>query len=90
MCSYWAIKLVGDMNGDGYFTISDIGLWVKYFFYLPGDFLVGIIVLNYPRFSRFFEIDVSWCHDFLSGLTGFVFWGLCFLMFVWFVVMDEV
>jgi len=82
MCSYWTIKLAEDMNGDGQFTIRDIGLWIKYFFYLPGDFLVGQIVINFPGFSRFFEINATWCHGFLSGLFGFFVWGFCLLIVV--------
>lgn len=86
MCSYWATKLAEDMNGDGRFTVSDIGLWINYLFYLPGDFLVGQIVINFRGFSRFFEIDASWCHGFLAGLVGFAFWAFCFILLIGFVV----
>lgn len=82
MCSYWVLTLAEDMNRDGHFTISDVGLWIKYFFYLPGDFLVGQIVNKVPWFSQFFEINDTWCHGFLSGLFGFFVWGFCLLIAV--------
>jgi hypothetical protein len=80
MCSYWVIKLAEDMNGDGRFTVSDVGLWIEYFFFLPGDFLVGQMVIKVPRFSQFFEINDTWCHGFLSGLFGLFFLGYRFFI----------
>ncbi len=53
---------------------------MEHLFYLPGDFLLGQIVINFRSFSRFFELNETWCHEFLSGLVGFAFWGFCSLM----------
>ncbi len=40
-----------DFNTDGAITISDVGLWLKWLFFLPGDttayFLVGTALGNF-------------------------------------------
>ena len=78
MCSYWAIKLAEDMNGDGRFTISDIGLWIKYLFFFPVDYLIGFFITKFPTFTEFIELGPNWCHAFPSGVFGIFTWGFCF------------
>jgi hypothetical protein len=43
------------MNLDGAVTISDVWLWVKWLWYLPGDFF--IIWLSGNMVGRFFEVS---------------------------------
>ena len=81
MCSYWDIALAQDMNQDGIFSISDIVLWLKYFFFLPGDFFIGLIQPLIPELMRFLEIESSLCHGFLSAILSAVIWLLA-----WFIV----
>lgn len=85
MCSHWIVKLAKDMNGDGYFTISDVGMCFKYLFFLPGDYLIGLIIIYFSTFAKFFEVNPDWCHGFLAGLAGFAFWAFCFIMLIGFV-----
>jgi hypothetical protein len=80
LCSYWVIKIAEDMNGDGRFTISDVGLWTKYFFFFPGDSLIVFLTMNFPTFTEFVEVGPNWCHGVLSGVFGVFVWGFCLLI----------
>lgn len=44
-----------DMNCDGVFTISDVGQWCVWVFFLPGDGLFWLI-MQYPKIATFLEL----------------------------------
>ena len=46
---------VADMNMDGLITISDVWLWFKWLFFIPGDSL--ILFLGPSAVGRFFEMS---------------------------------
>ncbi len=64
---------VSNMNGDGIFTISDVGAWIGWFFFYPGD-LVIYGILSIEQLARFFEVTPA--H--YGGLFSFLF-GLAIL-----------
>ena len=66
-------EFVADMNFDGFVTISDIGLWWKWFFSYPGDLVVLLLTNN--NIGRFFELsaaDYGGMFSFLISLFVFV------------------
>jgi len=46
MTRQWAFIL--DMNRDGAVTISDVGLWMKWLFFYPGDFIHSALIALTP------------------------------------------
>ena len=64
---------VSNMNGDGIFTISDVGAWIGWLFFYPGD-LVIYGILSIEQLARFFEVTPA--H--YGGLFSFLF-GLAIL-----------
>ena len=70
----WAF--VTDMNFDGAVTISDISLWFKWLFFLPGDGLIYFIMNSAPDLARFFELSNSNYGGIFSG----VFSGIVYLI----------
>jgi hypothetical protein len=65
-------KLAADMNWDGALTISDVWLWVKWFYFLPGDFLVQVI--GPTPLGAFLEISVLSYHGVGSGIVSAIAW----------------
>jgi hypothetical protein len=68
------------MNRDGRFTVSDVGLWITYFLFLPGDYFIGFAINSLPDFTEFFEISFNRCHGTLSDVFGLLIWGFCCLI----------
>jgi len=60
-------EFVADMNFDGAVTISDIWLWIKWWYTLPGDIVV--VILAQTPIARFFEISFS---DVGGGISAIV------------------
>ena len=50
-------EFVADMNGDGAITISDVELWVRWLFFIPGDTVIWATI-DTPL-GRFFEVSMS-------------------------------
>jgi hypothetical protein len=55
---FHALAVSADMNGDGAVTIADAWLWVKWFFWMPGNFFMEFLG-RWPRLTAFFEIHAS-------------------------------
>jgi hypothetical protein len=69
-----------DMNMDGVISISDVGLWVQYVFYLPAK-IISWAIYNIEPLGRFFEMDCSTGSGIFSGLFSlFLWWFLLFLL----------
>ena len=69
------LQVAADMNHDGVVSMTDVGLWLQWLFFLPGD-LATLVVLGTPV-GDFLEIS-------LDSLQG---WGSGFLsLCVWYVV----
>jgi hypothetical protein len=66
-------KFVMDMNGDGAFTIRDVGRWLAWAFFLPGEALFNLMAA-YPEFVRFFEISRGSCRGVLAGIISALLW----------------
>lgn len=50
---HWRPRI--DFNSDGAFTITDVLLWCRWLFFVPGDVMISAF-LQFPSFSAFFEI----------------------------------
>jgi hypothetical protein len=78
---FHALAVSADMNGDGAVTITDAWLWVKWFFWLPGNFLLEILG-RLPKFAAFFDIHASPSlgyesfYGLVAGCVSLVFWWL--------------
>jgi hypothetical protein len=67
-------KFVSDMNFDGAVTISDVGLWLKWLFFMPGDALM-FAAMDSPA-GRFFEVTPSSYGGIWSGIVSLLTWLL--------------
>jgi len=67
-----------DANGDGAFTLGDVGLWADFVFRLPAK--LAMLAIDDTSFGRFFEIDCSTGSGFLAGGFSFVVWAIVLLV----------
>jgi len=67
-----------DANADGAFTISDLVPWLERVYFLPGDWLIWLLLRRAAGIASFLEIGTS---DYGSLLAGFL--SAC----VWFVLL---
>ena len=65
--------LAKDMNCDGQFTISDVFLWGEWFFFLPGDGLLWVIMQD-ERLATFFELTPAAYSGWTSGVFSVIGW----------------
>ena len=65
---------VVDMNLDGVFSISDVGLWFTWFYFLPGDFLVWFFIKAAPFIGTFFEMNIESYGGVFSGIFSLIIW----------------
>ena len=68
-----------DMNADGLFTISDVWLLIKQVFYLPGDSLLFLILVERPGTATFLELSTANSHGFLTGVDSAISWIVLFV-----------
>ncbi len=60
-------EFLADMNYDGAITVSDVGLWAKWFMHYPGDYLISKMIGT--DFGNFFEVSSS---DYGGGFSIFI------------------
>ena len=70
---------VSNMNGDGIFTISDVGAWIGWLFFYPGD-LVIYGILSFGQLARFFEVTPAHYGGLFSFLFGLAIWPIPLLV----------
>ncbi len=63
-----------DQNVDGVLTISDVWLWFKWVFFLPGDFILA--ALTGSTIGNFFELSQDSLMGWGSGVFSFFVWLL--------------
>ena len=66
--------LASDMNRDGHTTISDVGLWGRAIFCLPGDTLLWAMSLN-EEVATFFEIGGNTYSGWVSAGISLLLWA---------------
>lgn len=66
------LHIMLDMNLDGALTISDVLLWLKWLFWLPGD-LAALALLGTPV-GDFFEVVPATLHGWGSALLSLCVW----------------
>ena len=67
---------VADMNFDGSITVSDVWLWIKWFYFYPGDGLVYLLLNKTPSIAGFFEMTISSYGGVFSGVVSLTFFGI--------------
>jgi hypothetical protein len=65
----WAF--VADMNYSGATTISDVWLWIKWLYFLPGDFAIKMLVES-SHIGPFFEMTYDNYGGLLAGTLSLV------------------
>ena len=73
-------SFVSDMNFDGSITVSDVGLWIGWLFFYPGDWIISMIVGT--GFGNFFEFSYL---DFGGLFSGFIGGAIYFILFILFI-----
>jgi DNA-binding MarR family transcriptional regulator len=66
--------LVWDVNNDGSFTVTDLGLWLQHVFFLPGDWIIWMILRYAPEVGRFLEVDTREYGTSFSALLSVFSW----------------
>ena len=69
-----------DMNYDGLVTISDIWLWVKWLFFLPGDSAIWLVTDRASEFAIFLELSAADYGGWLSGFLSVIGWLLALML----------
>lgn len=69
-------SFVADMNYSGSVTVTDVGLWIQWLFFYPGDIVINIMTNFLPQASDLLGISL---HTY-GGLISFVL--SCFLWWV--------
>lgn len=64
-----------DMNGDGFFTITDVFKLFGQLFFLPGDSIIYYLLTYCPDFSRFIELGPDNYHGLLSFILSIISWA---------------
>ena len=72
MARQWAF--IADMNHDGAVTISDVGLWLKWLYFYPGDLLHYSILSLAPGVAQFLELSPSSYGGWGSGIVSAFVW----------------
>ncbi len=70
---------MANMNRDGIFTISDVGAWIGWLFFYPGD-LVIYGILSIEQLARFFEVTPAHYGGLFSFLFGLAIWPIPLLV----------
>jgi hypothetical protein len=65
-----------DMNHDGIVSIADVGLWLQWLFFMPGD-LATLVLLGTP-IGDFLEITSGSLQGWGSGFLSFCVWYVAF------------
>ena len=67
----WIIAI--DTDGDGAYTLSDLGRWLEYIFFAPGDALVWL-ASRVPAVSAYLELSPDWYSTWAPGIASFAVW----------------
>lgn len=66
-----------DMNGDGVFTITDVGKIIEFIWFLPAK--VGVSALeSQPQLASFLEINCNTGTSWGAGIFSFIVWFIVF------------
>jgi DNA-binding MarR family transcriptional regulator len=65
---------VWDINNDGTFTVTDLGLWLQHVFFLPGDWIIWMILRYTPEIGRFLEVGTREYGSSFSALLSVFSW----------------
>lgn len=65
---------VWDVNNDGSFTVTDLGLWLQNVFFLPGDWLIWMMLRYAPEVGRFLEVDAGAYGSTVAALLSVFSW----------------
>ncbi|MGF1757163.1 hypothetical protein L4D76_04270 [Photobacterium sagamiensis] len=70
-------SFVADMNFSGSVTVTDVGLWVQWLFFYPGDIAINIMTNFIPQVSDLLGINQGVYGGLISFiLSCFLWWGV--------------
>jgi hypothetical protein len=72
MTRQWAFIL--DMNRDGAVNISDVGLWMKWLFFYPGDLIHSALITLAPGVARLLGLSPESYGGWGAGLLSAYVW----------------
>ena len=71
-----------DMNCDGLFTISDVGLWAEWAFFSPGDGLLWAVMQS-QQLATFLELTPAVYSGWFSGVVSAIIWLIALAVWGW-------
>lgn len=63
-----------DVNHDHIFTVSDVVLWLRQTFFVPGDWAIWFVLTYFPELGRFLELKTSDYGSVISALIAMPCW----------------
>lgn len=76
----WRWHLYADANGDGVISVSDVWLWIKWFYFAPGDAIIYAIA--HTPAATFFELGPQSYGNWFSSVVGVPFLLIACLILV--------
>jgi len=72
----WGLRwqFAWDMNGDGIVSILDVGHWIAWIFFAPGDFILLETMLRPTRLALSLGILPKDLSGFGSGILSLLWW----------------
>ncbi len=70
------LQVRSDMNLDGVVSVSDVGLWLEWLYFLPGD--LAVLALLGTPVGDFLEITLGSMQGIGSGVLSFCVWLVVF------------
>jgi hypothetical protein len=67
-----------DMNGDGHLSVTDVWLWMKWLYFMPGD--AAIAIFGPTSIGRFFELSHASFGGAGSGIFSFFMWPVILIL----------
>jgi len=75
--------LPADMNGDGQITLGDFSAWLVEAFFVPGNWLLGVMQTRAPSIAAFLELDGGVPDGALAGAVSAVLWCAALIAVIW-------
>jgi hypothetical protein len=72
-------RFIADMNGDGFVTITDVWMWLKWLYFYPGDGLLYLVEKVLPGVANFFEVSALTYGGGFSGIFSFFVWLILYV-----------
>jgi len=68
--------------GDGTLELAKLSQWLQWFFFLPGDTALVVIIVEFESVARKFGMATAWYGGWFAGLVSALAWSIL-LGIVW-------